>query len=977
MTPQQFIATWKAVDLSERSAYQQHFLALCELLGEKKPVDVDPTGQFFTFEKGVDKTAGGKGFADVWRRGCFGWEYKGKHKDLTKAYAQLLNYREALENPPLLVVCDLDKFVIRTNFTGTPTEKHEFDLDGLADAKNLDLLRKAFADPYALKPGRTQKQVTEDVARKFAAVADGMQARNIEPHRAGHFLMKLMFCMFAEDIELLPKELFLRTLRGSKADPAKLAKRLADLFEAMANPNSTFGADEIPWVNGGLFQDAEVIELSAEEIRHLEEAAAYDWSAVEPSIFGTLFERIIDPALRKQLGKHYTGRDDILTLVEPVVLHPLRAEWAAVKADAERQWDYSKTLKAGGKAQKDARDKFEFTVNSFLARLAGVTVLDPACGSGNFLYVALGLLLDLEKEVLTYFTARTDRRVFPGVRPTQLRGIEFNPYAQQLAQVVIWIGFLQWMRFNGFIAPSDPVLDSMDNIENRDAVLDLSDPAHPKEAVWPDAEFFVGNPPFLGDKKMRGELGDEYVTALRKLYAGRLPGQSDLVCYWFEKARAKIEAGTVKRAGLIATQGIRFAGANRKTLERIKSTGDIFFAYADRDWILDGATVHISMVGFDNGSETTRILDTKPCTVIHANLTTGEQLDTTTTNRLEANANTCFLGVMKAGSFDINEATAIKWLRDANPHGKPNSDVLRPRLTARDILQRGGGWIVDFGCDSEPEQMALYAAPWHHVDTVVRLERTGNRRARMAQKWWLHGEARPGLRNAVKGLTRFVVTPEVSKHRVFAWLDDVYLADHKTRAFAVQDDYTFGVLHSKVHERWALAQGSQLRDMASGFSYTPSTCFETFPFPEPTDAQRTTIADAAKQLDTLRTNWLNPPEWVRREVLEFPGSWDGPWRRFIENVDTATGIGTVRYPRVVAKDAAAEKALKKRTLTNLYNERPTWLKNAHTKLDEAVLAAYGWPADIADDTLLAKLLELNLSRVSAADAECATDADEQ
>jgi len=208
---------------------------------------------------------------------------------------------------------------------------------------------------------------------------------------------------------------------------------------------------------------------------------------------------------------------------------------------------------------------------------------------------------------------------------------------------------------------------------------------------------------------------------------------------------------------------------------------------------------------------------------------------------------------------------------------------------------------------------------------------------------------------------RFIVTPEVSKHRVFVWLDGAYLADHQTRAFPRTDDYFFGILHSRVHETWARAQGTQLRERESGFRYTPSTCFETFAFPEPTVGQRDAIAEAAKELDRLRNNWLNPPEWTRQEVLEFPGSATGPWARFVHEPDSR-GIGTVRYPRLVAKDQDCAKLLAARTLTKLYNERPTWLELAHRKLDEAVFGAYGWDVAFSDEQILARLLELNVQR---------------
>ena len=463
---------------------------------------------------------------------------------------------------------------------------------------------------------------------------------------------------------------------------------------------------------------------------------------------------------------------------------------------------------------------------------------------------------------------------------------------------------------------------------------------------------------------MRGELGDAYVDALRAVYKGRVPGGADLVCYWFEKARRAVERGTATRVGLIATQGIR-GGANRACLDKIQQSGGIFFGVSDRDWVLDGATVHVSMVGFDDGTETTRELDGKPVATIHADLKPGGGADVTRAAELPANEGKCFLGVMKSGPFDISEAVALEWLHDPNPHGRPNSDVLRPRVTARDLLQRSPiGWIIDFDNATDQAALCLYDLPWRHVENTVKPERLANRRPRMAEYWWLHGEARPGLRRGLQGLSRFIITPEVSKHRVFAWLDDVYLADHQTRAFTSADDGFFGVLQSRVHELWARAKGTQLREVESGFRYTPTTCFETFPFPAPTPGQSATVAAAAAELDAVRSAWLNPPEWTTTEVLTFPGSAAGPWRRYITDANAA-GVGTVRYPRVVAKDATSGAKLKARTLTALYNARPTWLTAAHARLDATVADAYGWPADLPADLVLAKLLALNLERAGA------------
>ena len=581
MTPFQFIQKWKRNTVKESGSSQEHFVDLCRLLDQPTPNEADPDGEWFTFQKLVNKDTGSKGFADVWRRKRFGWEYKGKWKSLEVAYSQLCQYRESLGNPPLLIVCDMARFQIHTNFTGTAKEVHEFDLDGLADPKNIAKLQAAFDDPKQLEPGRTQKQVTEEVADKFAALAGGLRRRGLPAERVAHFLVKAVFCMFAEDIGLLPENVFLDTLREAKGDSGELVAMLTDLFSKM-DKGGRYGRHKILRFNGGLFRDQDVPPLTRTEIAQLVEAAECDWSAIEPSIIGTLFQRGLDPDKRSQIGAFYTSKEDIETLLRPVLVAPLRKEWEAVRVKAEALWPQVQETareKALATRQKEdrklkdrsrvARGRFDDTIKEFLNRLSAATVLDPACGSGNFLYVALQLLLELEKEVITYARQRGAGSYIPIVDPTQLHGIEANKFAQELAQAVIWIGYLQWMRQNGFIEPAIPVLSPLDSIEHRDSVLDLSDPANPKEPDWPDAEFIVGNPPFLGDKKMRAELGDEYVNALRKLYAGRLPGQSDLVCYWFEKTRAKIESGPAKRAGLIATQGIR-GGANRTCLDRIK-----------------------------------------------------------------------------------------------------------------------------------------------------------------------------------------------------------------------------------------------------------------------------------------------------------------------------------------------------------------------------------------------------------------------
>jgi type II restriction/modification system DNA methylase subunit YeeA len=957
ITPQLLIAKWKRADLAERAASQEHFIDLCRMLGHPTPAEADPTGEFFTFERGAEKAEGGNGWADVWKRNFFGWEYKGKHKDLKAAYRQLQLYRESLDNPPLLVVCDLDRIEVHTNFTGCAKRVYSFDLETLPEPANLDVLRKLFTDPEALKPAQTTEQITVEAARTFAEIVDGWRARGVDAHVAAHFAMKLMFCMFVEDIELLPERIFRSTIEGAKKDPSRLGKRLQGLFDAMA-VGGDFGPVTVPWFNGGLFKEGEaVIDLTAEDIDQLARLNSFDWADVEPSIFGTLFERTLDPAKRSQIGAHYTSREDIITLLEPVLMAPLRREWQAVQ---ERCDVLTPQLANKSKAAK-ARKELDKILRDFVERLATIRILDPACGSGNFLYVAINLLLDLEKEVIAY-AARHGTSLIPQVKPSQLYGLEINPYAAELAQVVIWIGYLQWIHHNGFAAPRDPILEPIDTIRNMDAIIDLSDPDSPKEPEWPEADVIVGNPPFVGGNKIRAALGKAYVDPLFAVYGRHVPSTADLCCYWFHKSRIAIAAERASRVGLLATQGIR-GGANRTVLDAIKTDGDIFFAVSDQTWVLDGAAVHVSLVGFDKGHENARRLDGRSVLSINSNLTAGA--DTTLARPLSANRDFCFYGSQQKASFDITPAVAIEMMLSPNPSGQPNSDVIKPSMNGAQLTRRTHeSFVIDFGQEESLSAVAMYEQPFAYVKQHIFPSREHHAESRQRNFWWLHARPSPRYREWLAAGRTSVVTPCTAKHRLFVMVAPPLLVDHATAVFPTDDYWHFGLLHSRVFETWARSQGTQVRERESGFRFTPSSCFETFPFPEPTAAQRDAIAAAAYELDLLRSTWLNPPEWTREEVLAFPGSADGPWARYVTEPN-AKGIGTVRYPRVVPADAAAAKKLAKRTLTNLYNERPTWLDLAHKRLDEAVFAAYGWPADLTDDDLLARLLALNLERAAA------------
>jgi type II restriction/modification system DNA methylase subunit YeeA len=947
MTAQDFIAKWSKVDLTERAAAQQHFLDLCELVGHPKPAAADPTGETFTFEKGAAKHGGGDGWADVWKKDFFGWEYKGKKKNLDAAYDQLLEYRADLENPPLLVVCDMDIIRVHTNFNNAPKRTHEITLATLDQPRNLEILRNVFFEPDKLRPGVTSEAITEKASGHFAEIAESMRQRGLDPQAVAHFLVRVVFCLFAEDVGLLERGLFTRLVARTGSDPKKFARHVGELFSVMST-GGDFLLEPIRHFNGSLFDAGAVLELTAKEIEAIGTAAGEDWSAVDVSISGTLFERGLNPAKRTQQGAHYTGRPDIETIVEPVVLVPLRREWADVRGKAEA------LLAAGSKKSRATAEKL---VLAFLERLKTVRVLDPAGGSGNFLFVTLQKLLDLERDVNHFLREHGFTPQFPQVSPLQLHYLEIDPYAHDLAQTVVWIGYIQWLRANGYGYPAEPILKPMGaNFLCADALF----------TDWPEVDFIVSNPPFLGDKLMRGKLCDEYVEKLRKLFEDRIPGQSDLCCYWFEKARELIEHGKCQRAGLLATQGIR-GGANREVLKRIKETGDIFFAVSDREWILDGATVHVSMIGFDNGKETPRILNGKLVPAIHSNLSSAA--DTTKAAQLAKNSGIAFIGTTKGGDFDIAENEARSILSSGgNPNGKPNSDVLKPILNGKDVLRRmPQRWLID-NAERPLDEACQYEQPHKLVVDRVKIERDKNRDKWLRENWWKLQRVRTEMRSALVNVSRFIALPRVAKHRVCVWFEWPVVTDDQTVVFARADDFFFGVVQSRIHEVWAYAQGTQVRERESGFRYRPTVCFETLPFPRPTPAQEATIAAAAQELNELRERWLNPPEWTETRTLEFPGSVTGPWSRYVDpqTVDAKTGTGTVRYPRLEPRDADCAAKLKKRTLTNLYNERPTWLDNAHKKLDAAVAAAYGWPADLSDEQILEKLLTMNLERAAEA-----------
>lgn len=677
----------------------------------------------------------------------------------------------------------------------------------------------------------------------------------------------------------------------------------------------------------------------------------------------TLFERFLDPDKRAQIGAHYTDCDKINKIIEPVIFEPLNEEWTLAKIEIEGLLSGTIRPPMRMKPQRRMKPKeaAEERRSRYLERLRNLRILDPACGSGNFLYLALQGVKDIENKANLECEMLGLEPRLPMVGPEILRGIEINPLAAELARTTIWIGDIQWRLRNGIHSEPKPILRKLDAIECRDALIAPSAPSSPGktrplryvEAEWPNADFIVGNPPFLGIRLMRNGLGNETVERLFEIYGGRVSREADLVVYWFEKARAAVRDGRAKSVGLVATNSIR-GGANRLVLDRISEQATIFDAWSDEPWVIEGAAVRVSIICFGHFYSSLR-LNGAAVSTINANLTSGS-FDITRARRLTENIGVSFMGDTKGGAFDVSGEMARDWLcMPNNPNGRPNSDVLRPWSNGLDITGRPRDeWIISFGWEMSEREASLYEAPFEYVKTHVFPVRSKNRRDAYRLRWWRHVEPRPGMWQALEGMNRFIVTPETPTYTVFSWLQTSVLPDKNLTIIARSDYTTFGLLQSGYHVAWTRAIGSPYGNHPTAIRYNSTRIFQTFPFPEGLTPNirakeyaaiphAIAIAKAAKRLDDLRSAWLNPPDLVRIEPEVVPG-----------------------YPdRILPKDALAAAALRERTLTKLYNQRPQWLTDAHRDLDAAVAAAYGWPADISEQEALAKLLELNLARAAA------------
>ncbi len=1008
-----FIKRWQGSSGAERANKDLFLSELCDVLGVPRPDPVSgvPENDRYVFEKDAPnpREEGGPttGKIDFYKDGCFILEAKQGSdagtakvgtakrssatwwKAMQKAYVQGYQYAQAFDvPPPFLIVCDIGYcFDLYATFDGSWNYRHFPDAKRhrifLADLPtHVETLRAIFTDPHRLDPSRNAAKVTREIAAHLADLARGLEATGFKGQRMATFLMRCIFTMFAEDVGLLPEGLFVRALeRDWIGDPKRFPTEAVALWQTMNTGGTLFGVGKILRFNGGLFANPEAPSLTRKQLEKLLEAAKTDWVDVEPAIFGTLLERALDPKERHALGAHFTPRAYVERLVRATIEEPLRAEWDVTRAEAYHLIEGGKETAARG------------AVRAFHQHLCQVRVLDPACGTGNFLYVTLDLMKRLESEVLGLLGDLGEKQTpleIQGltVTPAQFHGLEIKPWAKEIAELVLWIGYLQWqLRSKGDSGViQEPVLQEYGNIECRDAMLayDRVEPVldekgspvvrwdgetmkpspvtgepipdesatvkaeryvNPRKAEWPEADYVVGNPPFVGGWRMRASLGDGYVEALRAARP-EISDKADLVMHWWDTAAGLTRAGRLRRFGLITTNSVTQV-FQRRVLERHLEEGlSISFAIPDHPWVdsTDGAAVRIAMTVGDRGPRSGRLLrvgreavDDEGVSVpefrettghIHADLSIGADL--LSASPLKANDGITSPGVQLYGDgFIVDGTLATSW--GAEAERARSSQVLRRYMNARDLLQVSRDVeVIDFIGLDEATARRGFPALFQHVLLRVKPERDQNRREPIRRLWWRFGWERPVLRQQVKGLERFIVTPETAKHRVFVLADATLLPDNMLTVIALEDAFFFGVLSSRAHTRWALSSGGTLEDRPR---YTKARCFDPFPFPVSTPAQISRIRELAEQLDSHR----------KRQQSLHPGL-------------TITGMYNV-LERLRSGEAltAKEKVIHEQGLVSV-------LKQLHDDLDAAVFDAYGWPATLTDEEILERLVALNAER---------------
>ncbi len=1019
---EKFIERWDGTDGSELSTSQSFIIELCGLLGVDTPPPKSEEPGSYMFERPLTLTlADGTTCArriDCYKRGHFileskklkaGQHTKGFDNGLMKAHAQASDYVRALPaaegRPPFILVVDVGTvFQVYSEFSKTggvytpypDSSSFRISLKDLAKEEVRQLLHSIWTNPDALDPARISAKVTRDVAALLAQLAKSLEAEH-SAEIVASYLTRSLFSMFAEDVELLPKGSYIGLLEAHKKDPATLQDMLRALWADMDRGGFSGAiAQKVLRFNGKLFKGAEndnySLLLTTAQIELLIKAAKANWREVEPAIFGTLLERALDPTERHALGAHYTPRAYVERLVIPTVIQPLREDWENAKAAALVLAYESEQLSGKDRDKKLAEARAEVT--KFLHQLSTTTVLDPACGSGNFLYVTLEHLKRLEGEVMNLLEdlGHTQGQLgFAGETVTlqQLRGIELNERAAALAELVLWIGYLQWhIRTRGHASVAEPVVHNYGNIECRDAVLawDSAEPAHDangqplsrwdgrtyitsattgelipdsaarvpqlkytgvRQPEWPRADFIVGNPPFIGAAAMREALGDGYVEALRKTWAD-VPDSADFVMFWWHHAAMQVAQGHTRRMGLITTNSLRQTFNRRVVQAALAKDTHLPFAIPDHPWVdsANGAAVRIAMTALAkssgdgllqtvmqelpeaHGEVLVHLKERKG--LIHADLRIGANVSQAT--QMAANSQISSRGVMLFGKgFLVTQEQALKL---------GSSSLLKDYRNGRDLTDKPREIkVIDaygFTTDSlRKEEPAIYQ--WLH--DYVKPERDSNRDTQIRSNWWLHGRTRGELRLALKGLPRYIATVETAKHRVFQFLDISVIPDNKLIAIALADALHLGILSSSMHTQWALAAGSWL-GVGNDPVYVKSRCFETFPFPDQdtglTPALTQKIGQLAESIDNHRKRVLG----AGHKGLTLTG---------LYNV-----LEALREGRALT---AKEKTIHTQGLVGV-------LRELHDELDTAMLQAYGLPADADGDAVLHHLVVLNAQRAA-------------
>ena len=910
--------------------------------------------------------------------------------------------------PPFLLIVDVGHLIeVYADFSGQGQGYTQFPdgnryrimMDDLRDEKVRDRLRLIWTDPQALDPSKVAAQVTREVADRLAALGKSFEGQGHEPEDVARFLMRCLFTMFAEDVDLIPEKSFSDLLKRLRGHPEHAAPALKALWQTMNTGGfSPVLMADLKRFNGGLFKEAEALPLSEVQLSLLIEAASRDWREVEPAIFGTLLERALDKRQRHKLGAHYTPRAYVERLVVPTIIEPLRNDWRDVQAAAV-------TLSAQGR-EDEARE----AVRAFHARLCEIRVLDPACGSGNFLYVALELMKRLEGEVTALLADLGEDQAALAlaghtVDPHQFLGIELNPWAAAVAELVLWIGYLQWhFRTHGKASPAEPVLRDFRNIENRDAVLTWADTRprldaqgapvtrwdgqgtithpvtgeqvpdpqarvqvldylKPAPATWPQADFIVGNPPFIGASRMRDALGDGYAEALWAAYP-RMPQSADFVMFWWEKAALaargyrpateKDKGKGTRRFGFITTNSLRQT-FNRKVLEPHlddpKTPLSLVFAIPDHPWVDagDGAAVRIAMTAAEAGRVTGRlgrVLDERKGEYeaegrpvrfemekgkVFADLRIGA--DVARAVPLKANETLSARGAFLVGKGFLGSRLELEEM--AKGTDALERLIVRPFLGGYDLSQHlRRRWVIDFWGVTKEDARLRYPRLFQHVLDTVKPVRDENPMEWRRENWWVFGDPSRSYRAVTDGLDRVIVTSRTAKFRCFQMWSASHLCESEVVVIGINDAWVLGVLSARIHEVWSLAVCGWM-GLGNDPRYNNSKIFDPYPFPDPTEAQKAHLRSLGEQLDAHRK-----AQQAAHPKLTLTAMY---------NVLEKLRAGE----RIEGKDR------------EIYDQGLIGiLRDLHDQIDAAVAEAYGWPADLSDDEILHRVVDLNRQRAA-------------